>query len=393
LIQSLLSRLIWAIGLFLALEPIGLSAGPAVIAFSNRALWPDAITSPKAFDAASRAELLVFVGALAEVSLIVDPVVLKKRFQIKQVNPTSILRVQTHLFARVLENWEAATLSCTKEELFCIKISSAEGLVSAASELKSKLSAPYQRWHENAVAFHQIYAGELIRLAALFPNITSEIDTFSSLEHQGFELHDRQFLLTFDDGPTDKGGNTDKLLPILNQLNIHASFYLLGERLQARLRQADVKSLQNSFSGQCTSIHGWQHSAHTKLENWQGSVLETRDLVKATFPGMFRPWFRPPYGQRLANSGEFFLKNEMQVALWNIDSQDWNNQISESNAAQRVFTLMLLWRRGVILFHDIHAKAQFAVPWLVKRGKGTGVIWKDCQTYYSVQENVFCLRA
>jgi hypothetical protein len=44
-------------------------------------------------------------------------------------------------------------------------------------------------------------------------------------------------------------------------------------------------------------------------------------------------------------------------------------------------TLMLLWRRGVILFHDIHPKALVAVPWLLDHTRQTGVVWQDCRQY------------
>ncbi|MEI8394432.1 MAG: hypothetical protein WCF85_06835 [Rhodospirillaceae bacterium] len=42
--------------------------------------------------------------------------------------------------------------------------------------------------------------------------------------------------------------------------------------------------------------------------------------------------------------------------------QDWNGSVTADEAAQRVSILMRVWRRGVILFHDIHPKAARAVP-------------------------------
>ena len=77
----------------------------------------------------------------------------------------------------------------------------------------------------------------------------------------------------------------------------------------------------------------------------------------------------------------FFQQQALQVGLWNIDSQDWSNKVSADAAAQRVLTLMLLWRRGVILFHDIHNKAPVAVSWLVRATEGSGVSWQDCHSY------------
>ena len=82
--------------------------------------------------------------------------------------------------------------------------------------------------------------------------------------------------------------------------------------------------------------------------------------------------------ERTADSGAFFAANHIRVMLWNIDSQDWNRKISAEQARQRVLSLMLLWRHGVILFHDIHPKAKVAIPWLLEQTRASGVQWVDC---------------
>lgn len=369
------------ITLFLLLYATWLfAAGPETVAFSDRSLWPDAINSSPTFDRASRAEMLVFAEILSVVAN-QNADTLKAQLHIKEVNQASVDRVRNKLSAHLLENWRAAAKSCDQNDIFCPKITTDQDMIAAGKELAGKLPTSYRAWYNNASLFHKNYANELIRLAALFPAIPSEIDTFSPIEHDGFELQDRQFLLTFDDGPTNKSGNTDTLLPLLNQAKLHASFYMLGEKLQARLKQNDPPSLGTLFEKQCVTLHGWQHQSHAKWAEWQESITKTTDLAKATFPKQYRPWFRPPYGQRKPDSGDFFKKRGLQVALWNIDSQDWNNRVSGNDAAQRVFTLMLLWRHGVILFHDVHPKALVAVPWLLEHTDGTGVSWKDCQTY------------
>jgi hypothetical protein len=65
--------------------------------------------------------------------------------------------------------------------------------------------------------------------------------------------------------------------------------------------------------------------------------------------------------------------------LWNIDSQDWQAQVTPPLAAGRVESLMLLWRRGIILFHDIRPKARLALPQLWRALEGSGVRWMDCR--------------
>jgi hypothetical protein len=46
--------------------------------------------------------------------------------------------------------------------------------------------------------------------------------------------------------------------------------------------------------------------------------------------------------------------------------------------SDRVFTLML-WRSGVILFHDVHPRALRALPGLVASARATGLSFQECR--------------
>lgn len=356
------------------------AAGPAVVARADRSLWPQALDSQAAFDRASRAEALVFVAALAEATA-ADATTLKTRLHVTSVDAASLERTRQRLLAELLRGWQSAAQACHGDEPFCPAVASVPELLAAGAALESTLPAAYRAWFRNAQVFHQHYADELVRLAVLSPRVSSEIALYSTQERNGFELPDRQFLLSFDDGPSPRGGHTDALLQALKASGVHGAFFVLGEALQARLGQEASADLATDYAGQCLALHGWRHLSHAQWPQWQESVTRTRDLVHQTFPAIYRPWFRPPYGQRRADSGAFFQQQGLGVVLWNIDSQDWNAHVSADDAAQRVLTLMLLWRHGIILFHDIHPKAAQAVPWLLKQTQGTGVQWLDCQHY------------
>ena len=356
------------------------AAGSEQIAKVDRSLWGESLNSPAAFDRASRAEILVFIGLLTDTTQL-DDVHLQQQLKLKSVNRDSVNKVSNRLIQILWKNWQAAAAKCQINEGFCPKVASSEELIRASRQLTKTLPTTYQDWYSNSLNFHRQYTYELMRLAALFPKVSSEIERFTDNERNGFELSDRHFLLTFDDGPTNKSGSTDVLLNQLSQTKTHAIFYVLGERLQSRLHQENAISLAKLYQGQCVALHGWQHQSHAKWTNWQQSVLDTNDLVKQTFPDEYKPLFRPPYGQRRSDSGVFFDKQSLTVALWNIDSQDWNSHISAAEAGQRVLNLMLLWRRGVILFHDIHTKAQQAVPWLINNTQQSGIVWDDCRDY------------
>ena len=60
-----------------------------------------------------------------------------------------------------------------------------------------------------------------------------------------------------------------------------------------------------------------------------------------------------------------------------MDSQDWNKDITARQVADRQITLMLLWRKGILLFHDVHYKAQTAVPIIKEYFKKANINWVD----------------
>jgi peptidoglycan-N-acetylglucosamine deacetylase len=354
------------------------AAGPTHMARSDRSLWPEAIDSAAAFDRASRAEILSFVAALAETQGL-DPASLAGVLGVKNLNAQSVAWWRGETTERLSQSFRLASAHCRKGDWLCDPGTTSAGLAAAGAAFDGGLPQKFQAWRENARAFHRAYALEQLRLAALFPHPTSEIRTFSDHERNGFELEDRRFLLTFDDGPSPQGGSSDALVGVLRGANRNGVFFMLGERLDARLLKEPAETLRADFAGMCVASHGWSHKSHQSAPDWQKSITDTAQLVQSTFGPLYRPLFRPPYGQRKADSGAFFQQERIKVALWNIDSQDWSAQLTAAETESRVISLMLLWRRGVILFHDVHDKARQILPRLWSQTDRNGVIWADCR--------------
>jgi len=360
-----------------------LGAGPSSVAVPNRALWPDAIDTVDGFDRASRAEILVFSRLLSEAQS-QDAGALKERLHLQEVDLDSIKKISQELWVIMENNYTIASASCRTLDPFCpVKIPDLRHDMDSFT--KVNWSGRYTPWLNDALAFHRTYLNELLRLAALFPHISSEIDTFNINEVNGRDFLDRHFLLTFDDGPTsglsntsDNGGNTDLTLEAIRASHINGTFFDLGELFEARIQRTSTSAIQTLYAGMCVGSHGWLHKSHSTWAQWQDSVKNSSKLLHDNLPDSYVPLFRPPYGQRRADSGDFFMARGLKVFLWNIDSQDWNNKISADDAEQRVMALMLLWRHGIILFHDVHPKARLAVPHLISWTVHNGVVWDDC---------------
>ena len=355
------------------------AAGPASVARSDRSLWPEALDSPAAFDRASRAEILSFAAALAETEPF-DAGALATALSIQSAPLEGVRAWRRLAIERLAENFRRASGQCKAAEWLCDPDMTAAGLSERAAHL-DPVPEPLRPWRENTRAFHRAYAKEQLRLAALFPHPTSEILTLSDEEKTGFELPDRRFLLTFDDGPSPRNGTTDALLAVLRESGRDGVFYMLGKRLQARQAHEKDPALLARFEGMCVASHGARHVSHQGFPGWQASVTETDAQLRRVFGPRYRPLFRPPYGQRKRDSATFFADHGLTVALWNIDSQDWSGGVDADAVQARVLSLMLLWRRGVILFHDIHDKAARALPGLWRATDASGVVWLGCSEY------------
>jgi peptidoglycan/xylan/chitin deacetylase (PgdA/CDA1 family) len=218
--------------------------------------------------------------------------------------------------------------------------------------------------------FWSEWVSEQLRLARLFPKVSSEVFPLEADDALGFERADRRFALTFDDGPTASGGNSDATVRALHEQGLPATFFVLGEQLRAR---PDAAAL---YAGFCVGSHGERHVPHLELERAQTSVEQVRTQLKA-LPQARLDLFRPPYGQRSAPFASWLAAQHFQVQLWNIDSQDWRHEATPDHVAGRVLALMLVMRRGTILFHDVHPIAPQVLRLLAPR-LGDAVRWEGC---------------
>ena len=370
------------IALFLSAWLVCLStvAAPNEPATLDRSTWPEPLISPALFDVASRAEILTFAHALLT-SEALDEAALSQRLGLKIINMDAIDTVRQRLWQRLLANYNLAQQSCDQDASFCYYVDGMDSLREQAGKFEIAEDSFYVNWAEPSATFHRHYLDELLRLAALFPQTGSEIALYGEHEFNGEAMNDRLFMLSFDSGPTQLPGTTDWLTDYLRKQSLSATFFVLGNSVQARLNKQSEQQLQALYKGQCVGVQGSEYRSHSHWNDWQDSILRSTALVKRAVPDSYVPLFRPPYGQRREDSGPFFQSQGLRVALWDIDSQDMASSLSAEQSAQRVLSLMLLWRHGVVAFHDTQNKVRTALPWLMKATAQSGIGWEECAAF------------
>ena len=357
---------------------VGAVAAPGDIATLDRSTWPEKLDNPTLFDVASRAEILMFARGLLGTEAL-DEAALAQRLGLRTVNLEAINSLRERLWQRLLANYNFAQQSCDQDASFCFLVEDLPTLREQAAKFVVSDESYYTKWAEPSRIFHLQYLDELMRKAALSPQTSSELDHFGDYERNGDDMHDRLFLLSFDSAANLQPDNTDWLAEYLRKSNLSGTFFMLGKDVQARLADRSVSSLQAAFSQQCVGVQGWEFRSHSHWQDWQDSVRRSADLVKNKLPENYVPLFRPPEGQRRSDARSFFNSQGLQVALWDIDAQDGAGKLKGSQSAQRVLTLMLLWRHGVINFNMKQDAVKTALPWLITQTAQSGIGWEDCQ--------------
>lgn len=155
--------------------------------------------------------------------------------------------------------------------------------------------------------------------------------------------------LTFDDGP---GQYTERLLSMLAEHDVQATFYVVGQDAEAR---PEVLS-QQAAAGHEVQNHTWNHPDLTTLTRaGRRSQIDRASAAVEHATGQQPTELRPPYGAWNAVRKQAGLP----LVLWSVDPEDWKYRDSDRVADHVLSTT----RPGDIVFlHDIHETTVDAVP-------------------------------
>jgi peptidoglycan-N-acetylglucosamine deacetylase len=161
--------------------------------------------------------------------------------------------------------------------------------------------------------------------------------------------------MTFDDGPSPE--TTPRLLDILKQRNIKATFFMIGQNAQA-----NPTIVQRILAeGHEIGNHSWTHPQLSKLSDDRVTeeITKTQNAIKNAC-GYTPVLLRPPYGAITARQKDWIEKQfGLSVIIWSVDPFDWKRP-GASVIEQRILAGA---RPGaIVLSHDIHKQTVDAMP-------------------------------
>jgi peptidoglycan/xylan/chitin deacetylase (PgdA/CDA1 family) len=236
-------------------------------------------------------------------------------------------------------------------------------------------------------------------------NAGDELVTFHSMTPM--RMLDREFLrvrirpkmpvfspyyvaITFDDGPHPD--LTPRLLDILAERNIRATFFVVGNNAQ-KYRHILRRAINE---GHEIGNHTMTHARLTDLSDAEvvAEVAGCRDAIvaAATVPPSA---IRPPYGAVNNRLRNLFLREfGYPTILWNIDPRDWDATVSDDEVITTIIDGVADWFSApvpdtgpIILMHDIHERTIQIVPTILDALLAQGYSFVTVSELLALQAN------
>lgn len=196
-------------------------------------------------------------------------------------------------------------------------------------------------------------------------------------------LYPKEVFLTFDDGPSPN--NTLKVLDILNQNNIKATFFVIGKHVDAY--PEIVKTLQEN--GMCILTHTYSHdyAIYKSKETYFNDLEAGNEAIKRATGDYPIKYVRLPGGSDNRVSSMNIMKDirdtlkqkDIRYVDWNVSSGDAAADVVPMNTIRDNLLGQFRYRNfAVMLMHDAQAKTTSAeaLPYVIKYLKEQGFVFR-----------------
>lgn len=166
----------------------------------------------------------------------------------------------------------------------------------------------------------------------------------------------RQVALTFDDGPN--GDTTARLLDMLAEAEVKATFFLVGRYVQAQPEMAR----RIAAEGHALGNHTMTHPRMLRLGSGatRNEIAECSRVIHDT-TGVETKIFRPPFGGRWPHTLRISRELGLTPVMWNALGFDWRQTDPEAIAARLLNGIANNRAQGCasnLLLHDGSHKGQ-----------------------------------
>lgn len=170
--------------------------------------------------------------------------------------------------------------------------------------------------------------------------------------------------LTFDDAPDEI--NTGKLIDILKENDIKASFFMIGENI----KDGNIAIVKRTYDeGNLVLSHSFDHPRMTDLNasSMDSQLNHAAERIEA-ITGSYPMLFRPPYGSINPLVVDTTNEHKMTTVLWSLDSLDWT--LKDPDAITHLVTTNI--HKGDIILMHCNQATVASLPKIIKILKEQG---------------------
>jgi len=170
----------------------------------------------------------------------------------------------------------------------------------------------------------------------LFGNLVDRVDT-----------NDKVVYLTFDDGPTK---NTERILETLDELDVKASFFLIGNCIE----ESPELAQQILDAGHDIGNHSYSHPRLIlqSLSSIKNEVDRTNELIKSL--GYDNEiFFRPPYGKKLILLPWYLNEIGQTTVMWTLEPDTFKD-VSKDADSMAQYVAENISDGAIILLHPMN---------------------------------------
>lgn len=166
-----------------------------------------------------------------------------------------------------------------------------------------------------------------------------------------------EVILTFDDGP--RPGKTEAILDTLDAFGVGANFMMLGraaERYPELVKEVAAR-------GHAIGTHTYDHANLAEMSNAEAmaEIAAGETAVAQALGHPPSPFFRFPYLAQTGFLRTSLVQSDVIVLDVDIDSKDYHDDTPEK-VMERTLAAIEARGRGIVLFHDIHARTVAMLP-------------------------------
>lgn len=198
----------------------------------------------------------------------------------------------------------------------------------------------------------------------------------------------KEVALTFDDGPEPE--QTEYILALLRKYQIPATFFMIGEKVQAH---PDLVRLVQESEYAVIGNHSWSHpNFHDISIKEQASEIEKGNAATAALNT--HQLFRYPYGNSTCDANQLLTSMKQKIVGWHVDSCDWafdhkgsvdlKEAVScgvtpqnRNDYKEHVISSVQAHHGGIVLMHEIHPNTLRQLEEIIIRLQADGYRFKS----------------